>query len=97
MPREFDDGGFDVAPKDDPAKPLRPVYDFLGVQFFNNPRSFITAEIRLAVAGYASSRGGYGEMQHLPFGGGVFDQPALLMDAWAVIAGTWGEVIKAKG
>jgi len=53
-------------------------------------------EESIAVADlWARSRGGMGELHHLPFRGGMADQPAKLMDAFSVIARTV-EMLKPK-
>jgi len=47
----------------------------------------LTDDESLAVADiWARSRGGMGELAHLPFRGGMAEQPAKLMDAFIVVA-----------
>ena len=44
---------------------------------------------------WARARGGMGELAHLPFRGGMAEQPAKLMDAFGVVARTV-ELLKPK-
>src|SRR5262245_14764861 len=45
---------------------------------------------------WGRSRGGFGELAHLPYGGGMAEQPAKLMDGFAIVARTV-ELLKPKG
>jgi hypothetical protein len=44
---------------------------------------------------WAQSRGGFGDLAHLPFSGGMAEQPAKLMEAFAIFA-VAAEKLKAK-
>jgi len=35
---------------------------------------------------WSRSRGGFGELVHLPFRGGMAEQPAALMDGFVIVA-----------
>jgi hypothetical protein len=61
-----------------------------------NPRKVIDQDSRDVVELFARCLGAYGEVALMPYAGGVADQPALLLDAFDVIAPIWRAETKRR-
>ncbi len=67
-----------------------------GVHYAVNPRSLVDEGLLETARIYLHCRDGWGGLAHLPDSGGMLDQAAIMMDAFAELASAFGEKSRKK-